>query len=92
MGRSVPFLLSFAKHRIANASTTAFTVAPPFRFRYASRMSESAKPEPHPFDKLKDAMRKILTVSKPEILRREAEEKQRRNDAKSAPKVSGQAS
>jgi hypothetical protein len=35
-------------------------------------MSDSAKPEPHPFEKLKEAMRHIITVPKEEILRREA--------------------
>ena len=41
-------------------------------------MSEAAQPEPHPFEKLKDAMRKILTVPKSEILRREEEERERK--------------
>lgn len=45
-------------------------------------MSDTAKPEPHPFEKLKDAMRQILTVPKAEILRREAEEKERKRAAK----------
>ena len=41
-------------------------------------MSEAAKPEPHPFEKLKEAMRQILTLPKTEILRREAEYKNQR--------------
>ena len=45
-------------------------------------MSEAAQPEPHPFEKLKDAMREILTVPKAEVLRREAEYKRQRQAEK----------
>ena len=45
-------------------------------------MSEAAKPEPHPFEKLKDAMREILKVPKAEILWREAEERERKKAEK----------
>lgn len=48
-------------------------------------MSDTAKPEPHPFEKLKDAMRQILTVPKAEILRREEEARERKKAEKSRP-------
>ena len=51
-------------------------------------MSEAAKPEPHPFEKLKDAMRQILTVPKAEILRRETEQRERKK-AERQPKHGG---
>ena len=47
-------------------------------------MSDAAKPEPHPFEKLKDAMRQILTVPKAEILRREAEDTKQRRERRKA--------
>jgi hypothetical protein len=40
-------------------------------------MSEATHPEPSPAAKFEAAMRKILSVSKPEILRREAEHRDR---------------
>lgn len=45
-------------------------------------MSDAAKPEPHPFEKFRAAMKQLLTVSKPEILRREAEYKKARKAKK----------
>jgi hypothetical protein len=45
-------------------------------------MSEAAKREPHPFERLKDAMKQILTVPKAEILRREEEYKKQRKAKK----------
>ncbi len=47
-------------------------------------MSEAAKQEQHPFEKMREAMRQVLTVSKKEILRREAEAKQNRKAKKSS--------
>ena len=44
-------------------------------------MSESAKPEPHPFEKLRQVTREILSVSKQEIDRR-AEEWRKGREAK----------
>ena len=62
----------------------AFTVAPSPRFRYGSAMSEAAQPHPTPAERFRAAMKQILTVSKPEILRREAEDmKQRREKRQS---------
>ena len=36
-------------------------------------MSDTAKPEPAPFEKFREAMKHILTVPKAEVLRREEE-------------------
>lgn len=47
-----------------------------------SRMSDATKPEPHPFERLKDAMKQILTVPKAEILRREAEYRKQRKESR----------
>jgi hypothetical protein len=48
-------------------------------------MSDSSKPdEMHPFERLKAAMRHILTVPKEEILRREAEYKKQRKEQRDA--------
>ena len=45
-------------------------------------MSAKPTPEPKEADKFRDAMKKILAVPKAEILRREAEEKAAREEAK----------
>ena len=41
-------------------------------------MSETAQPENQEFERFHAALKQILTVSKPEILRREAEAKEQR--------------
>jgi hypothetical protein len=58
-------------------------IAPPSVFQYRPRMSKP--PEEHrvddpvaAFERLKSAVKQALTVSKPEILRREAEAKEMR--------------
>ena len=57
-----------------------FTIAPPLQSVYTLPMSD-----PQPVDdpkramgRMQDAMRQILTVSKPEILKREREAKEQR--------------
>lgn len=53
-------------------------------------MSETAQPHPTPAERFRTAMKQILTVSKPEILRREAEDmKQRRENRKTSRQGSG---
>jgi hypothetical protein len=41
-------------------------------------MSETAKPEQHPFERFREAMKKLVKVPKAEILRRESEYRERR--------------
>jgi hypothetical protein len=55
-----------------------------FRFHRFFKMSEpTPHPSPsHPFEKLKEAMKQILTVPKAEIVRREKEDRARRKDAR----------
>lgn len=45
-------------------------------------MSESATPEPHPFERFKAAMKHLITVPKTEILRREEEYRKQRAELK----------
>ena len=59
-----------------------FTVAPLSAPRYNSRMSDSAKPAPSPFQKLRDVTQKILAVPKSEIDRREVEWKRAQAEKK----------
>jgi hypothetical protein len=41
-------------------------------------MSDTAKPEPHPFERFREALKQIVSVPREEILRREAEYKKQR--------------
>lgn len=45
-------------------------------------MSDTAKPEPHPFEKLRAITKQILSVPKKEIDRRDAEWKEQRKDGR----------
>ena len=62
-------------------TVAVFTIAPPLWFRYVPGMSD-ATPEPHPFVRLQEAMKKVLSVPKAEILRREKEAKETRKRAR----------
>jgi hypothetical protein len=45
-------------------------------------MSDAAKSEMHPFERFREAMKQLLTVSKKEILRREAEHREQSKGGK----------
>lgn len=73
-------------------SESELTIAPPFGFRYGPGMSDTAKPDPNPpteAERFREAMKQIMTVSKPEILRREAEAKEQRKNKKTSREIGG---
>lgn len=45
-------------------------------------MSEAAQPESHPFERLREAMKHLVTVPKKEVLRREKEAKDARKESR----------
>ena len=51
----------------------AFSIAALYGFCYERKMTAFATPEPTPFEKLREVTRRILSVPKREIDRREAQ-------------------